>query len=184
MLEREIRDLATVPRWVTARVIHRQNIAEHSCMVAIYADQIAGWLGWDGDYGKLLRWALWHDAEETISGDMPGPTKRQVVDRKAFNAYMNAKMSQRFPEMEWIEPADDIKVIVKVADLLDELFYMLTEKQMGNGALETLISNTTRNLSEAVDKMPVNDQMKSILWGHILKAVDDHANKQSKVMLG
>ena len=135
MFERELRQLSFVPRWVITRDIRTQSVAEHSFYVAVYAEQIAGWLGHTGPIGQLLKYALWHDVDECVTGDIPGPAKRNMVplSREKNHTWLFGEMCKRFPGGEWkYTPTRQEKDIVKLADLLDALFFKATEIQLGN----------------------------------------------------
>src|SRR5258706_14746841 len=59
---------AHVHRYSAIPVNHRESIAEHSFFVAIYADRIAVDLSLKG-IESIIKAALWHDIEETHTGD-------------------------------------------------------------------------------------------------------------------
>jgi len=143
MFEQDLRTLSHVARWGTVRRLRDQNVAEHSYFVTVYAVQIANRVGWKGDMAELMQWALVHDAPECFSGDIQGPTKRAVVDPDRMVAFEIAEMERRFPRSflgEYIANQDvvhnDVKRIVKCADIADEAAYLAIEMSMGNASVE------------------------------------------------
>lgn len=136
MLERELRELSFVPRWSTLRRVRTESVAEHSYYVAVYASQVSDMIGWRGDRARLLRAALYHDLPEIASGDPPGPAKRASYDRMRLHYFQMRYVQTRFPDqlIDWGlgEVDSDICAIVKVADILDEVMYLQTERGMGN----------------------------------------------------
>lgn len=79
MFEVEFRLFSEVRRWATIRN-SGQKLAEHSFFVALYADQIATLIDWQGDRGALMLHALLHDIDELITGDIPGNWKRKAAE--------------------------------------------------------------------------------------------------------
>lgn len=211
MFEREWREMGFVPRWVIARTIQRQSIAEHSYFVVVYAWQIADYLGNHGylsckaalefNYSRLLAAALFHEVEETISGDIPGFIKRNYIpDRPTFDAIMNQLAAQRFGEgIGGIHSNQDpfIRAIIKVADVLEETFFTATERQLGNLSLEDVRKNQHQRLRSAITTLfttifPVQNQEDTTSSMRRLDAinqfmtvvhlaVDNHQHGQSRI---
>ena len=145
MFEREIRDTAFVPRWSIVRVSRQQSIAEHAYFVAIYSDQIAEILGWEGPRDALFRYALMHDADEILSGDIAGPAKKILkkavgVSIHIFDNWLFQQMKRRIPDFErWVRSTgsnlrwdEDIKAIIKIADILESVLFLVDEQFIGN----------------------------------------------------
>lgn len=200
MLEREYRELSFVTRWSLLRRIRNQSIAEHSYYVALYAMQIAKMVKWPdafpgtvGGLGDLLQAALYHDLGEVVSGDPPGPVhRRAIVDTDHWNKEIAKGVQRRFGEQvttDWrlanhptTNMGAEIKVIVKVADSLDALFYLLTEQQMGNGTVRNVVAQERRRLFKAIDAMgkvlrlDINDLVTSMS-----EVIHDHENESSMI---
>lgn len=129
------RDMAYVPRWAILRRNRHQFLAEHSYFTAVYADQVARFIGWKGDYAKLLRYALYHDLEETVTGDIPGPAKRAAWDAEKAKDHVHPVLRAKFG----VDVADalrekdpEICAIVSFADSVEEVAYLLEESLSGN----------------------------------------------------
>lgn len=185
MFEREIRDLGSVPRWVTARHIHKQSVALHSYYVAIYADQIATHCSVLCDRAALLRYALWHDADEGFTGDMPGPVKRQTMDQDKIHSFIATHLKKRFPSEEWVKPKDIlICQIVKVADCIDAILWNAAERQLGNMSLRPYRDNDWRNLKTALSKMTIltSDQRRDLIAA-VVQAEDTQLYSSSKAIV-
>lgn len=110
------RRLAFVPRWVVVPTTRTQNVAEHSYHVA----QTARWLlSFHRPYPdvadqknfelKVICEALDHDLNEAVYGDQPSPSKTHSE----------------------VEPMQST-VVVKVADILEQLAFVNEQKKMGN----------------------------------------------------
>lgn len=132
-----LRMLAFVPRWQIAPRFRTQSVAEHSFFVASYAMVLPSYCAdeWSREkLSKLMEAALQHDAPEFWTGDMPGPVKRQVVDKEKL-ADLEDEAMERLGEFCVIPYDDDILSLVKVADLIDEMFHLATEIAMGNSLI-------------------------------------------------
>lgn len=188
MLEREIRDFSTVMRWTIVRSIHRQSIGEHSHAVAIYADQIARFFKWGGDYGALMRYALWHDTLEIASGDAPGPYKRMVerhMSRDELDRLRDAEIALMriyFADQEWLCENEEVYCIIKMADTLDEMFWLLTEKRLGNGTLTSLTDQAMFRVHRAFDKLPFIRARKDEFWSIVMDAITEHREGQFRIV--
>ena len=68
-----------INRWGLMRSTREENVAEHSHEVAVIAHALAviqkKKLGIDIDAGSVVLLALFHDATEIITGDLPTPVK-------------------------------------------------------------------------------------------------------------
>lgn len=69
--------LSYVKRWVIAPTHREQSVAEHTFRVLAIAIHLTAELQMDSDVrmNKVVRLAIWHDAEERLTGDVPGPQK-------------------------------------------------------------------------------------------------------------
>jgi 5'-deoxynucleotidase YfbR-like HD superfamily hydrolase len=179
LFERDLRTLSFVPRWVITKNLKTQSVAEHSFYVAVYAGQLAEHLGFEGDMGDLYHAALWHDAEECFTGDIPGPTKRSIQGEMA-DIWVRDGVAARFPGS--VRPVTaEIKLILKIANLLDEVFYKATEIQMGNrGAQQSYQTSITR-LFRAINMLPLTDTGRKVVWRIAEDAANLHLAGQDKL---
>jgi hypothetical protein len=110
---RWLRRLSVIPRWSVVPVLRRQSVAEHS----FHVSTLALWLVRlharrdDGKFElEVLRYALTHDIGEASTGDAPSPSKPK------------SKASHE----------DQVKVLVKCADLIESIMFMHEESLLGN----------------------------------------------------
>lgn len=158
-----------INRWGLMNNTRYENLSEHSlqvamiahCLVLIHNKRFGGNL--NGERAALL--AIYHDATEIITGDMPTPIKYFNPDIK--NAYKDIeaqaanKLISMLPddfkeEMEQIigiSGSDDekLKLFVKAADKLSALIKCIEEIKMGNTEFEKA-KESTKN---ALDKMNI-----------------------------
>jgi 5'-deoxynucleotidase YfbR-like HD superfamily hydrolase len=183
---RELRELSFVPRWSIVRTIKTQSVAQHSFYVALYAGQVADIIKWPCDRGVLLKYALYHDMDEVFMSDIPGPVKRATINQEQKNDFVNIEMSKRFGS-DWIiggEGPRDVgvpsaKEIIKVADLLDEAFFLASDMQLGNQSIKHVYANSVKRLKEACDVVS-----KTLYEAHVSKALSNHLNAQSIIVTG
>lgn len=130
-----LRDMSYVPRWAILRRTRNQSLAEHSYFVALYADQIARMIGWSGDLAELMRYSLYHDLDETVTGDIPGPAKRAAWDKEKAEEAMSSVMTGKYGSdvvdtRRLVSP--EAKSIVSVADAVEEVCFLCEQMMMGN----------------------------------------------------
>lgn len=188
MFEREYREMSFVPRWSILRKIRDQNIAEHSYYVTLYAGQIADFINWNGDRAALLDAALRHDIEEVYMADWPGPSKRAVVNPEKYMMHVHNENQVRFGDdyekrgVVADNIVEDVNTILKVADLMDECFYLATEKQLGNKAVKDISQFCEIRLSKAIRALPeriADDKTKGRLYERLIGAIEHHTTGQS-----
>ncbi len=138
-----------IVRWGLMRNTRSENIQEHSLQVAMIAHALAlignELYGETNDIGRIVTVALYHDAPEIITGDLPTPIKyfrQDILDSyKALEAHAEAKLVGLLPanlrqafarviESEHIEP--EVARVVKAADSLSAYLKCLEEGFAGN----------------------------------------------------
>jgi len=78
--------LRYVIRYSTCQRLHSENVAEHSYYVALYSMLIADWVRLvyttddEVDIETVMRYALMHDLEEAITGDLPRSFKYSLPE--------------------------------------------------------------------------------------------------------
>ena len=136
-----------IVRWGLMRNTMQENIQEHSHMVAVLAHALAvienEKFGGQVDPGTVAVAALYHDASEILTGDMPTPIKYDNPDiqlaYKQVEAVAEAKLLSMLPEdlrpayEEAITIVDpEVKALVKAADKLDAYLKCVEEVKAGN----------------------------------------------------
>lgn len=148
---------AEVHRWSTMPRIKEQSMAEHSFYVALYAMHLC-------DFLKLplprrypiVQWALIHDMPETVTSDIPGPVKRQVTNHRQMEV-LEKKIFEELGSSYWPYPEAQTRDIVKAANLIDEIFYIHSERVMGNGYLAKVWDNSWARMEAALNKIDAGE---------------------------
>ncbi len=136
-----------IQRWALMRNTSGENIMEHSHMVAVLAHALAvmenRYFGGENDPGQVAVAALYHDATEIITGDMPTPIKYysrslrqsyQQVEEMAANRLLGMLPEELRGEYEdFLQPADaHVRALVKAADKLSAYLKCVEELKAGN----------------------------------------------------
>ena len=175
-----LRDMAYVPRWAIARRNRQQYLAEHSYFVTVYADQVARLIEWKGDFAELMRYALYHDLDETITGDIPGPAKRAGWDKKAtyeFDDTMTYKYGWDVCRTRQ-NAKEDVKAIVSLADSLDEVCYLCEESRLGNSWISSVLDEAVMRLKDRWYKLPATTHLLDSVWEDYLSNIVYNQHKQ------
>lgn len=161
------RDMAYVPRWAIIRKNRQQNLAEHSYYAAVYSLHIGQMIGWRGNYANLLIHALYHDIDETVSGDIPGPYKRTAVDKTKGQDTVARVMAERFGKdvldvLSGVDP--EVKRIVSAADAAEELCYLIEEIRLGNSWVKPLLPEVKARLRKRWLELPAVPRVLTETW--------------------
>lgn len=115
-----------VRRWHTEPVLHNQTVGEHSYGVMYLVLELTGWSA----SRNLLLASLMHDTAERKTGDVPGPTKRKLGVKAAFDAMEDAHMA----ELGLVIPAltESEAFTLKLADNLEGAMFCAFELRRGN----------------------------------------------------
>ena len=146
-LKFDIRNLpfaGTVTRWHSVNCHRYPSIAEHSCLVALYAREIAARVCPDltaEDQVLLYELALTHDLSEIVTGDMPSPIKRALRDHFEGQPspidQLEAAICPDAAELEHRAKQTHLYAILKLADILDALVVI---QQEGKGSARDAIA--------------------------------------------
>ena len=154
-----------ITRWGLMRNTFSENIQEHSHQVAVLAHALAlirrEILKLDGpDPDKCAVAALYHDASEILTGDLPTPIKYYNSDIK--NAYKQVERvaGERLLAMLPAELVDcyapmvleddpETTPIVKAADKLSAHIKCLEEQKAGNTEFDTAARQTWEAMKQA-----------------------------------
>lgn len=181
----EFRTAGVVPRWSVCWTLTRDVLSNHSFFTAVYSNQIAQLIEWRGRYDYLLLKALFHDLDETCTGDLVAPIKKEIIDEPRAKAYIRRQMQLRMATVVEQEDAiavdlsegelGEIKRIVKCADRLDALLFLTVEKRMGNGVIAPLIPQVYEGLRASWQELPADSKKLAALWIEVKDAVTEHA---------
>lgn len=140
--------LRFISRWALMRNTATENVQEHSHQAAVLAHALAvirnQRFGGHVDAGAVAVAALYHDASEILTGDMPTPIKyfnpsirsaykevEAVANRKLLEMLPQELQSTYEPILEIPDP--EIRVLVKAADKLSAYIKCVEEVKAGNG---------------------------------------------------
>ena len=142
-----------ITRWGLMRNTFSENIQEHSHQVAVLAHALAlirrDILGLPGpDPDKCAVAALYHDASEILTGDLPTPIKYYNPDIKTAYKQVERIAGERLLDMlppalrasyEHLVLEDDevVTPIVKAADKLSAYIKCIEEQKAGNTEFDT-----------------------------------------------
>ncbi len=153
--------LKLIQRWSLMHNTSPENDAEHSLQVAMIAHAIA--LIGRERYGRGVSperaccLAVYHDATEALTGDLPTPVKYGSEELKTAYRQVEAGASRRLlallPEemrahyLTLLNPADSLeRQIVKAADKLSAYIKCLEEQRAGNREFDAAAENILRAL--------------------------------------
>ncbi len=157
--------LRWIRRWGLMRNAIEENVATHSWEVATLAHALAiirnRHFGGQVNVDRIAAAALYHDATEVITGDMPTPVKyHSRVMREAFGDIEHkaeAELLALLPddlrddfapyirESRW---APEERELIKAADRLSALLKCQAEMQAGNKEFEPAAGHILKKLEE------------------------------------
>ena len=174
-----------IERWALMRSSRRENLSEHSLEVALITHMLCvignvrHGRALDAERAALI--ALYHDASEIITGDMPTPVKYhdgrirdayQAVERGAEERLLDAlpeDLRPAFEDVFWpAEGAGDdelyLRRLVKAADKVSALIKCVDEARSGNTEFESAEKTCRAAVEEMASELPeVADFMSEFL---------------------
>ena len=150
-----------INRWALMRNSYTENIQEHSHQVAALAHALAvirnTYFGGQIDAGQVAVTALYHDAGEILTGDLPTPIKYYNPSiRDAYKQVESVacdKLINMLPEEmrstydEILQPVDrDVEELVKAADKLSAYIKCVEELKAGNNEFREAAAQTRKAL--------------------------------------
>ncbi len=153
--------MKNINRWALMRNSSAENVQEHSHMTAVLAHALAvigrDIFGKDLNPAAAAAAALFHDAPEIITGDMPTPVKyydadmisayKRVEEKAAFRLLrtLPGELQSSYEELLIPRNGETIKY-VKAADKLAAYIKCLEELKAGNGEFRLAASQTKEKL--------------------------------------
>ena len=171
-----------IERWALMRSSRPENLSEHSLDVAMISHALCTIANvrynenLNADRAAVI--ALYHDASEIITGDMPTPVKyfnEQIKGAyKEVESNAEAKLLSQLPEdlrpyYEGVfktesEEEKKLRMYVKAADKLSALIKCIEEASSGNMEFKTAYKSTEKSLKEMAKDIPaVMDFMKEFV---------------------
>ena len=150
-----------IQRWALMRNTAPENVQEHSHQVAVLAHALAvirnEKFGGAVDPGPVAVAALYHDASEILTGDMPTPIKydnpairtaykdvEAVAEHKLLNMLPEELRGVYAPILTVEDP--EIEALVKAADKLSAYIKCVEELKAGNNEFREAAAQTRKAL--------------------------------------
>lgn len=159
--------MKNIGRWGLMRNTRGENLCEHSFETAVIAHALAvlrnARFGGRADPGRAALLALFHDAPEIITGDMPTPVKyfspkirsayREVeaVARERLLGFLPEDLKGVYRPLLGDDPDErdrDLLKLVRAADKISALIKCVEEKRMGNTEFTRAEASLRRTVSE------------------------------------
>jgi 5'-deoxynucleotidase YfbR-like HD superfamily hydrolase len=118
--------LKLINRWPLMRNVRTENVSEHSLQVAMVAHALAAIknrkFGGQVNAERIALLAMYHDASEVLTGDLPTPVK-----------YFNSQIAQEYKAIEKIAQQKLVEMVPEelrdiFSELIDEHYYSADEK--------------------------------------------------------
>lgn len=155
-----------INRWGLMNNTRQENIAEHSLEVALLAHALVTIsntrFGTNLNADRVAVMAVFHDASEIITGDLPTPVKyyneeikksykqiENISERKILSMLPDDLKPSYEPLIDATKADSRLEIYVKAADKLSALIKCLSELSMGNKEF----SKAERTIREALDEM-------------------------------
>lgn len=172
-----------IHRWGLMRNTLPENDLEHAAQTAMMAHAIAV-IGvrrhgrtYDPQY--IMALAMYHDASEVITGDMPTPVKHnnpiikeeyrkleKAAEKRLLSMLPEDLQADFFPLIDHDEASEEWR-IVKAADKISAYVKCLEEKKSGNKEFDKA-SKTIKKSIEKIDLPEVQDFMAEFVPGFAL----------------
>ena len=150
-----------IQRWALMRNTAPENVQEHSHQAAVLAHALAvirnEKFGGHVDPGRVAVAALYHDASEILTGDMPTPVKygnpairtaykdvEAVAEHKLLNMLPEELRGVYAPILTVEDP--EIEALVKAADKLSAYIKCVEELKAGNNEFREAAAQTRKAL--------------------------------------
>lgn len=156
--------LRWIKRWGLKRNVSEENVMEHSWQVASLAHLLCLLHNQSSptplDSGQVVLAALYHDASEIITGDLPTPIKYHNPQiRQAYQAIEDQAEQELLSHLPQELHADfrplllsrelpaEVKGLIKAADLLSALIKCQHEVQAGNQEFKDALQSISSRLA-------------------------------------
>ncbi len=151
-----------IQRWALMRNSSTENVQEHSHQVAVLAHALAlirnRYFDDHVDAGKVAVAALYHDATEILTGDMPTPIKyynpairdnyRHIEQAATDKLTGLLPVALQADYKAAFSPDEETERLVKAADKLSAHIKCLEELKAGNGEFKAAARQTRKALED------------------------------------
>lgn len=162
-----ISKLRWIKRWGLKRNAHDENVMEHSWEVAVIAHSLAliknRYFGGELDANAIATAALYHDATEVITGDLPTPIKyhspailsaykqiEHLAEQELLHLLPPAMQDDYAPLLLHHYLPTDHQEIIKAADRISAYLKCQAELKAGNQEFEI----AARRIAEQIQQSP------------------------------
>lgn len=181
--------LRYIERWSLMRNVVKENVAEHSFHVAMLAHMLCTIANTIYDRGvptdRIVSMALFHDATEVFTGDIPTPVKHHnpkiLANFREIEQLAGERLLDMIPEplrgeySALIQAKDsqdaELRRYVKGADLLDAYLKCVTELSAGNREFATARKQIEASIQELA--MPELDYFLQHMAPSLEKTLDE-----------
>ena len=158
------RQSGNVTRWHTIPTIKRQTVAEHSWGVALICMEL-----WPQSK-ILVEAALCHDLGEYFTGDSPWPVKQSNA---VFKKELSTMETEHLKKINaFVNLTDEEQSYLKIADMLEVMYYALEEITMGNQLFKEIFER-------AKNYIMVNDELH--FYHPVLKIINELENRYKEL---
>lgn len=152
-----------IGRWGLMRNTFHENVQEHSHMVAVLAHALASVkrdiFHEEADPDRCASMALFHDASEILTGDLPTPIKYYNPDIRSAYKQVEAVSCRKLLDMLpdslrtgyedlLLEKDAEAARLVKAADKLSAYIKCVEELKAGNQEFASALAQTKKALTE------------------------------------
>lgn len=150
-----------IQRWALMRNTAPENVQEHSHQVAVLAHALAvirnEKFGGQVDEGSVAVAALYHDASEILTGDMPTPIKYdnpaiqkaykdvEAVAEQRLVDFLPEELRESYRDILTVTD-EEVEMLVKAADKLSAHIKCLEELKAGNNEFREAAAQTRKAL--------------------------------------
>ena len=158
-----INRLKYIQRWGLKRNSFNENVKEHSFDVCVIAHLLCviknEFFGASMDPGEVVLASLYHDAHESITGDLPTPIKKfnseingtyKDIEAIASNALIDTLPEQLKDDFfNYVTESCDVQVmeLVKAADTISAYIKCVEEIQAGNQEFKDAMKDIDKRLN-------------------------------------
>ena len=158
-----------IDRWALMRSARKETLSEHTLEVAMLSHALAvignTYLGKHYDAAACALAAIYHDAPEIITGDMPTPVKYNnktlSAAYKELEKETEKKLLSMLPDemresfIALLSPvSDEVRKIVKAADKLCAYLKCVEEYRNGNKEFKKALESSRKIVKELGENVP------------------------------
>ena len=182
-----------IQRWSLMRTTYQENVQEHSLRVAMIAHALASirneFYGGTLNAERAAVLAMYHDASEVITGDMPTPVKYyskdirdayKSIERAAENTLLEMlpeRLRSNYQELLGVSTSDEYAGLVKAADKLCAYIKCLEEIAAGNR--EFALAKEALLATVEATKLPEVDYFMETFVPSFTLTLDELSERQS-----